>query len=100
MARVQFVITDEERERCVDQAQRQGMTLSAWLSQAARERLAACEAREALQPRELFKNVEPIEDIDEFFRQCDEIAGPGREMDWEDIKEIINESRISDMPQA
>ena len=39
MARVQLVIPDEDRDRFVHQARREGMTLSAWLRTAARERL-------------------------------------------------------------
>ena len=40
MARVQLVMADEDRERFVEQARREGMSLSAWLRAAARERLA------------------------------------------------------------
>ena len=36
MARVQLVIPDDERELFVDQARREGMSLSAWLRAAAR----------------------------------------------------------------
>ena len=39
MARVQLVIPDEDRDRFVHQARREGVTLSAWLRSAARERL-------------------------------------------------------------
>ena len=40
MARVQLVIPDSDRDRYVYQAQREGMTFSAWLRAAAEERLA------------------------------------------------------------
>ena len=36
MARVQLVMPDDDRERFVDQARREGMSLSAWLRAAAR----------------------------------------------------------------
>ena len=39
MARVQLVMTDDERERFVHQARQEGMSLSAWLRAAAHERL-------------------------------------------------------------
>ena len=39
MARVQLIIPDEDRDRFVYQARREGLTLSAWLMAAARERL-------------------------------------------------------------
>ena len=40
MARVQLVIPDSDRDRYVYQAQREGMTFSAWLRAAVEERLA------------------------------------------------------------
>ena len=39
MVRVQLVIPNEDRDRFVHQARREGMTLSAWLRAAARDRL-------------------------------------------------------------
>ena len=39
MARVQLVMPDEDRDRFVHQAKREGMSLSAWLRVAAHERL-------------------------------------------------------------
>ena len=39
MARVQLVMADDDRDRFVHQARQEGMSLSAWLREAARERL-------------------------------------------------------------
>ena len=39
MARVQLVIPDADKDRYILQARREGLTLSAWLREAARERL-------------------------------------------------------------
>ena len=39
MARVQLVIPDADKDRFVHQARREGMSLSAWLRAAARDRL-------------------------------------------------------------
>ena len=41
MARVQVIIPDEDKDRFVRQAQREGLTFSAWLRAAAQERLKA-----------------------------------------------------------
>ncbi len=84
MARVQFIIPDEDRDRFVHQATREGMTLSAWLRAAARERLAAQERRPPF---------ESVADVDEFFRQCDEAEGVGTEHDWADHLRQIEASR-------
>ena len=80
MARVQLVIPDSDRDRYVYQAQREGMTFSAWLRAAAEERLAK------QQP----KRFESVEELREFFRECNERAGPGREPDWEESKRVID----------
>ena len=39
MARVQLVMADDDRDRFVHQARQEGMSLSAWLREAAHERL-------------------------------------------------------------
>ena len=57
MARVQLVIPDSDRDRYVYQAQREGMTFSAWLRAAAEERLAK------QQP----KRFESVEELRAFF---------------------------------
>ena len=84
MARVQLVIPDEDRDRFVHQARREGMTLSAWLRTAARERLEA---------RQRVKRFESPEDVEEFFRWCDSLDGPEREPDWSEHLRVISESR-------
>lgn len=84
MARVQLIVPDEDRDRFVHQATREGMTLSAWLRAAARERLATQERRS------LFESVA---DVDEFFRRCDEAEGVGAEPDWADHQRQIEDSR-------
>ena len=58
MARVQLVMPDADRDRFVDQARREGMSLSAWLRVAARERLEA---------RQRVKLFESPDDVKEFF---------------------------------
>ena len=89
MARVQFVISDEERDCFVDQARREGMTLSAWLRAAAHERLAA---------HQRVKLFESPEDVEEFFRACDALEGPETEPDWSEHLRVISESRARGLP--
>ena len=84
MARVQLVMADEDRERFVEQARREGMSLSAWLRAAARERLAKLES---------VKLFETPEDVEEFFRSCASVEGPETEPDWDEHLEVISESR-------
>lgn len=84
MARVQLVIPDEDRDRFVHQARREGMTLSAWLRAAARERL---------RERQRAKPFQSPEDLEEFFRACDSLEGPEKEPDWDQHLDLINQSR-------
>ena len=86
MARVQVVIPDEDRDRFVAQARREGLTLSAWLRAAAGERLAARRSDEPF---------ETAEDLAAFFRECDAIDGPEREPDWEEQRKLLRESQLS-----
>ena len=84
MARVQIVMPAEDRERFASQARREGMTLSAWLRAAARERLEA---------RRRADSFATAEDLDAFFRECDARAGPGREPDWDEHLAAMAASR-------
>ena len=84
MARVQLVIPDEDRDRFVHQARKEGMTLSAWLRTAARERL---QERQRAQP------FQSPEDLEEFFRACDGLESSEKEPDWDRHLDLINQSR-------
>ena len=84
MARVQLVMPDADRERFVHQARQEGMSLSAWLRAAARERLEKC------QSVKLFQSPENVE---EFFRSCASLDGPETEPDWSEHLRVMNESR-------
>ena len=84
MARVQLIIPDEERERFVDQARKEGMTLSAWLRAAGRQRL---------QERRRAEPFESPADVRAFFAACDALEGPESEPEWEDHLKVIAESR-------
>ena len=84
MARVQLVMPDEDRDRFVHQAKREGMSLSAWLRVAAHERL------ETRQSVNLFESPE---DVKEFFRSCAALEGPETEPDWSEHLRVMSESR-------
>ena len=75
MARVQLVISDEDHDRFVRQAQSEGMTLSEWLRAAAHRQL---EEQQRSHP------FESPADLEEFFRACDALEGPEREPDWQE----------------
>ena len=84
MARVQLVMSDDDRERFVDQARREGLSLSAWLRAAARERLEA---------RQSVKLFDSPQDVEEFFRTCAALDGPETEPDWSEHLRVMSESR-------
>ena len=84
MARVQLVIPDEDHDRYVRQARREGISLNAWLRTAARERLDKHKA---------IMQFESPEEVQEFFASCADGEGPGTESDWSDHLRVIHESR-------
>ena len=91
MARVQLVIPDEDKARFVQQARREGLTFSAWLRAAARERL---------EERQRAQRFQSPEDLQRFFKECDARRGAGVEPDWDEHKRAIEESRIQGLPNV
>lgn len=91
MARVQLIIPDEDRDRFVRQARREGLTFSAWLRAAASERL------EARQRRERFESPE---DLRRFFEACAAREGPGVEPDWHEHLQTLHESITDGLPSV
>jgi Mobilization protein NikA len=86
MPRIQVVLSEEERERFRGQARREGLSLSAWLRAAGRERLVnACER----------PGMKTTEDLDAFFQRCDAREKGGSEPDWEEHLKVIESSRSS-----
>lgn len=84
MVRIQVLLTPEEKASFRRMAEREGLSLSAWLRQAGNERLAA--ARESGR----FRSRSQLHD---FFTACDKHHGPGREPDWEEHLETMRRSR-------
>ena len=91
MARVQLIIPDEDKARFVRQACREGLSFSAWLRAAARDRLEEQQRAQRFQSRE---------DLQRFFAECDARRGPGVELDWEEHKRTIEESRLRGLPDV
>ena len=89
MARVQLVMSDDDRERFVDQARREGLSLSARLRAAARERLEA---------RQSVKLFDSPQDVEEFFRTCAALDGPETEPDWSEHLRVMSELRTRGAP--
>ena len=92
MARVQLVIADDEQAQFLRQAQLEGLSLSAWLLAAARERI------ERMRPRRRFLN--PV-DLAAFFAACDAAESTTEiEPDWEAHKQAIAKSQQGGLPIA
>ena len=84
MTRVQLIIPDDDHLNYVLQAQREALTLSAWLRAAAQDRL---------QRMRRTARFETQADVRSFFEECDSIEGPAREPDWEEHLATMQESR-------
>ncbi len=77
-------MSNEDRDRFVHQARCEGMSLSAWLRTAARERLDRQQRSDAF---------ESPSDLERFFRACDALEGPKMEPEWGEHLDVIDESR-------
>ncbi len=91
MARVQLVMPDSDRDRFVAQARSEGMSISAWFREAARERL------ESRQASELFGSPD---DLEQFFQSCSALDGPAVEPDWSEHLSVIGGSRAAGACEA
>ena len=80
------MIPDADRDLFVDQARREGKSLSAWLRDAAHARL---------QEQQHVRRFESPEDVCAFFRACDALEEPGTEPDWSEHLEAISRSRAN-----
>jgi len=82
--RVQVVLADAEREAFRRRAEMEGLSLSAWLRQAGREKLAAHRP----------SPITTIAELRAFFEACD-TREQGREPDWEEHLAVMERSRAS-----
>lgn len=88
-SRIQVVVDDEEKERFRRQAAREGKSLSAWLREAARSRMARRGA-----PR-----LDTVEELQDFFHACDE-RETEPEPDWKEHRRMIERSTRSGTAEA
>lgn len=85
MVRIQILIDEEEREVFRRIADKQGLSLSAWLRQAAKEKADSAATQ---------TKITSLAELDRFFRECDRREkGKGREPDWDDHLAVIEQSR-------
>lgn len=82
--RIHLVVREDEKERYRASADRMGVSLSEWVREAAREKLA----RESHGRR-----LDSVEDLRSFFEECDiRHEGEGSEPDWAHHKRVIEAS--------
>jgi len=82
VTRVQVILEEEERERLRRQAEREGISLSAWMRRAATEKLTALEGRVRIQTEA---------ELRVFFAACDS-RETGVEPSWEEHRGVIERS--------
>jgi hypothetical protein len=85
MVRIQILLGEQEREEFRRLAKRHGMSLSAWLREAGREKAAAGESEQQIDSKQALRD---------FFAECD-LREQGREPDWEEHREVIDRSKRS-----
>lgn len=88
-SRIHIVVDEEDKERFRRQAEREGKSLSAWLREAARARLAECRPADLDTPERLRA----------FFDACDDRES-APEPDWEEHLRVIERSARSGAPDG
>ncbi|MFV2063655.1 MAG: antitoxin [Chloroflexota bacterium] len=87
--RIHVVIDEREREAFRARAAEEGISLSEWLREAARERLER--GRPAM--------ISSVDDLDRFFAERSE-AEAGAEPDWEQHVSVMGQSRRGGLEPA
>jgi len=85
MVRIQILLGEQEREEFRRLAKRHGMSLSAWLRDAGREKAAAGESERQIRSKAALRD---------FFAECDQ-RERGLEPDWDEHREVIDRSKRS-----
>lgn len=85
--RVQVILEEQERELFRWHAQKEGLSLSAWLRRAAQDRVAAQKP----------KRITTVEQLTEFFADCDSLESSRREPEWSEHVEVLQKSRTGGM---
>lgn len=84
MARVQLIVPDDDHASYLQQAERESLSLSAWLRAAAEDRLRRKRGA---------RRFESAADLEAFFAECDQLPGPDREPDWGVHLATMNQSK-------
>lgn len=88
--RVQVILDETELSQFRSRARKESKSLSAWLRDAGRARLAAEERRPLL---------DDVAALREFFKACDRREGSGTEPEWEEHKAVLGGSyRLGERP--
>ncbi len=80
--RVQVILEEAEAAQFKHQAKKDSLSLSRWLKEAGKEKLAQKEIQRSLKDESSLK---------EFFESCDQLIDKGKESDWIEHKRLINE---------
>lgn len=88
MARIQVIVDEQEREAFRARAAAEGRSLSEWLREAGRERLARNRPEQLRTPQ----------DLAAFFEACD-ARESAPEPDWDEHLDVIAQSRTSGLPR-
>ena len=89
-ARIHIVVEAEEKERFRARAREEGMTLSEWLRDVARQALVRGKGG---------PEIRTLEELQTFFDRCD-ARETGREPDWAAHRREIEESIGEGLPEA
>lgn len=85
VARIQVLVTEQERERLRRAAEREGISLSGWLRRAGLEKADASSTDQ---------RIRTAAELERFFRSCDRRnREKGREPDWDEHLAVIDRSR-------
>lgn len=84
-ARIHITVHEHEKERFRSQAKRVGKSLSEWLREAAREKLAGSVE---------VASLDSVADLDAFFEDCDRVEPVGEQLepDWDMHQQLIERS--------
>ena len=99
MAKRQFSKSDNESQRDRPESDADKVTWRDWVIDIS----GLCvdieeELKVPLKDREV-RTFTTEEEFEAFWKMCDEIAGPGREPDWEEHLQAINKARIRGLPE-
>ena len=92
MATIQIVITEEDRQRFAEQAEREGKTLDAWLISVARQQIAEPKTGKRM------RKFKSRDEIRTYLRSHSDLDKLEREPDWEEHLRIIDLSKRQGLP--